>query len=91
MLLYKVIWANLHSGRQVLLCFKYQTDWKFILFHFADSLKEGTKAMLSASSSKKKSKSADTAASSSVAAEPIEILLTFKRFVYDPDKSMRQS
>ena len=47
--------------------------------------------MLSASSSKKKSKSADTAASSSVAAEPIEILLTFKRFVYDPDKSMRQS
>ena len=47
--------------------------------------------MLSASSSKKKSKSADTAASSSVAAEPIEILLTFKRFVYDPDKLMRQS
>lgn len=50
---------------------------------FVEPLSDSTKALLS----KKKSKES----ANSDSADPVEIILTFKRYVYDPNKAMRQS
>lgn len=57
---------------------------------FVDSLTESTKAMLATTKKKSKSTAGD-ASSTSQPTEIVEIILSFKRFIYDSKKAMRQT